>query len=342
MKAYSIIVIYLFILSSYGQAQNNTTKFQDKKGKFKISFPAKPKITTQTSETEYGNTTIYSFKAEPKNDNNLSYEVYYLDYPQSFVDTLSTEGTYALFNGSQKTNINDDNIRSVGVFNRNVLGYVGREYRWQDVKTNKLSRILFYMVNNRMYILTVNTEKENNFNVSINQFFESFELIDTKPNPKKQVASGKKEKIYKIKFPKAPETQAMQTPTEYGNAKIIAELYKSQFQNDDNLIYMVTALEYPKDITKMSGFNLDNYYSNVIKGASANRQSTVISKKKISKNGVTGIEVQESFQGGRLIIKYRTFLKGNIQIGIQVMTIPRNNGNKSMNDFFDSFEFIDK
>ena len=342
MKAYSIIVIYLFVLFSCVQAQNNTTKFQDKKGKFKISFPSKPKITTQSGETQYGDIITYSFKAEPKNDDNLSYEVHYLDYPKGFVDTLSTEGIYALFNGSQTTNIISDDIQSIGVFNKNLLGYVGREFRWQDVTTNKLSRVRFYLVNNRMYILAVNTKKEKNFNVSINQFFESFELVDTKPNSKKQAVSRKKEKVYKIKFPKATEIREMETPTEYGNAKLIGELYQPKLKDDDNLMYMVLVLEYPEDITKTSNFDLDNYYSNAIKTALANRQTTLISKKKVSKNGVLGIEVKESFRGGQIMIKYVTFLKGNLQIGIQVMTTSENYGNKSMNDFFDSFEFIDE
>ncbi len=322
--------------------QNNTNKFQDKKGKFKIFFPAKPKITKQSGETEYGKITIYSFKSEPENDDNLSYEVSYLDYPESFADTLSIKSVYALFNGSQTTNITSDNIQLIGTFNHDILGYIGREFRWQDIETNEFFRVRFYMIKNRMYILAVNTKEENNFNVSINQFFESFELINTKPNPKEELLSKINEKIYSVKFPKAPEVREMEMPTEYGNAKIIAEAYQPKLNNDDNLIYMVTTLEYPEDITKTDNFNLDNYYSNVIQTALTGRQSSLISQKKILKNGIAGIEVKESFKGGQIVIKQRTFLKGNLQIGIQVMTVSKNDKNESMNNFFDSFEFIDK
>jgi len=342
IKTYSLFVVWLVILTSCSQAQNKKIAFKDEKGKFKISFPIEPEITEQSGVTEYGEITTYSFKAEPKGDDNLSYEVHYLDYPTEFTDTLSTESVYALFNGSQTSNMNSDNIQLIGTFNHNILGYIGREFRWQDIKTNKFSRVRFYMVNNRMYILAVNTKEENNFNVSINQFFESFELIDTKPNPNEQIASEKVDKAFKIKFPKETEIREMETPTEYGNAKIVAELYQPKLVNDDNLIYMVTTLKYPEDITLTDNFDLDDYYSNVIQTALNGRQSTLISQKEVSENGISGIEVKESFKGGQIVIKQRTFLKGDLQIGIQVMTIPNNDDNESMNSFFDSFEFIKK
>jgi hypothetical protein len=342
IKTYSLFVIWLVLLTSCGQAQKGKIDFMNAKGKFKISFPIEPEITEQSGVTEYGEIMTYSFKAEPKGDDNLSYEVHYLDYPKEFTDTLSTESVYALFNGSQTSNINSDNVQLIGTFNHDILGYIGREFRWQDIKTNKFSRVRFYMVNNRMYILAVNTKEENNFNVSINQFFESFEFIDTKPNPIEQIASEKVDKVFKIKFPKETEIREMETPTEYGNAKIVAELYQPKLVNDDNLIYMVTTLKYPEDITLPENFDLGDYYSNVVQTALNGRQSTLISQNRISKNGISGIEVKESFKGGQIVIKQRTFLKGNLQIGIQVMTIPNNDDNESMNDFFDSFEFIEK
>ena len=342
IKTYSLFVVWLVLLTSCSQAPKGKIDFKDEKGKFKISFPIEPEITEQSGVTEYGEITTYSFKAEPKDDDNLSYEVHYLDYPKEFTDTLSTESIYALFNGSQTSNINSDNVQLIGTFNHNILGYTGREFRWQDFKTNKFSRVRFYMVNSRMYLLAVNTKEENNFNVSINQFFESFELIDTKPNPNEQTVSETVDKIFRIKFPKETEIREMETPTEYGNAKIVAEGYQPKLINDDNLIYMVTILEYPEDITLRDNFDLDDYYSNAVQTALNGRQSTLISQKRISQNGISGIEVKENFKGGQIVIKQRTFLKGNLQIGIQVMTIPKNDDNESMNSFFDSFEFIEK
>lgn len=340
MKNFSMITICFFLLISCEQPQKDVVKFQDKNGRFKISFSVKPTITEQSGETVYGKTTTYSFKAEPKNDDNISYEIHYVDYPESFADTLSIESIYAVFNGSQTTNMNSDDIELIGNFNHNILGYIGREFRWKYVNLQKLSRVRFYMVNNRMYILSVNTKEENNFNLGINQFFESFELINTAPNAKEQVLSKKSEKIYKIKFPQSTEVREVETQTEYGNAKVIAELYQPNTEDDDNVIYMSSSLEYPKDITQMDNFNLKEYYTNFIAAAMNARQSTLISQKEISKDDIVGVEVKESFQEGQIFVKQQMFLKGNTLISIQVMTAPYRYGNKSMNTFFDSFEFI--
>jgi len=340
IKTYSLFVVWLVLFTSCSQAQNEKIDFKDEKGKFKISFPIEPETTEQTGITEYGEITTYSFKAEPKGNDNVSYEVHYLDYPKEFTDTLSTESVYALFNDSQTSNINSDNVQLIGTFNHYILGYIGRELRWQNVQTNKFSRVRSYMVDNRIYILAVNTKKDNNFNVSINQFFESFELFDTKPNPNEQKVSEKVDKIFIIKFPKETEIREIETPTDYGDAKIVAEIYQPNLINDDNLSYTVVIVKYPEDITLTDNFDLDDYYSNGVQTSLTATQSSLISQNKILKNGIHGIEVKESLKEGQIVIKSRTFLKGNIQIEIKVMTIPKNDENESMNDFFDSFEFI--
>lgn len=342
IKTYSLFVVWLVFLTSFSYAQNSKIDFINEKGKFKISFTVEPEQTEESIVTEYGKTTLYSFKTKPKNDYNLSYEVHYIDYPKEFIDTLNTENIYALFNGSQMSTINSNNVQLIGILNHDILGYTGREFRWQDIKTKMFSRVRFYMVSNRMYILIVKTQKENNFNVNINQFFDSFELIDTKPNFNKQRVFKKTDKIFKIKFPEKSQIREIETLSEYGKAKIVVESYQPKSNNDDNLIYAVSILEYPEDITLIDNFDLDDYYSNVVQTALKGRQSTLISQNRISKNGISGIEVKESFKEGQIFIKQRTFLKGNLQIGIQVMTISNKADNKSMNDFFDSFEFIEK
>lgn len=342
MKIHILLLFFLGLLSSCAQTQKENINYENNKGRFKISFPVDPEITNESRITQYGKITKYSYIAKPNDDDNLSYEVYYLDYPNTIADTLSKKGIYSLFENSQKSFIKSDKVQSVGTSNHEILGYTGREYRWLDNETNILSRVRFYMVKNRMYILIVRTKQENNFNKKINQFFDSFEITDTEPNHIKEVEPKKNKKVFKINFPsKDTETREMEAPTEYGEANAIIEGYQPKLQNDDNIIYLVSTLEYPEDITQKDDFDINKYYSDVIQTATNNRQSKLISQKEIMKNGVAGIEFKESFKGGQVIIKQRTFLKGNLQISIQVMTIPKNDENKSMNDFFNSFEFLD-
>lgn len=67
------------------------------------------------------------------------------------------------------------------------------------------------------------------------------------------------------------------------------------------------------------------------------RQSSLISKKDITYNGIKGIE---SFKGGEILILNRTFLYKDKQIGLQVMTIPKNEDNSSMLRFMNSLEIM--
>lgn len=340
MKIHSILISCFFITISSTYAQDKASKFHDEKGNFKILFPKSPEITKKTGDTDSGKITITSFNTEYKNGDNLSYNVSYIDYPKSFTDTLSVKNIYGLFNGAQTTNINSESIQLLGTFNLDILGHVGREFRWKDIDNKIMFRARFYLVDNRMYILSVRTQEKNNFNVGINQFLESFELIGVKPKVINQKEVIKSQKIYKIKFPMKAEKREMETSTEYGKSNIYIELYQPKLKNDDNLIYMISVMEYPKDITKTSGFKLDEYYSNVIKKALLGRQSKLISEKKVFIAGNEGIEVKESFKGGLIVIKQKTFIKQNLQISLQVMTIPSNDENDSMNNFFKSFKLL--
>ncbi|MEQ9426883.1 MAG: hypothetical protein RJQ09_20840 [Cyclobacteriaceae bacterium] len=324
------------------QSQGQSSKFESTEGKFKISFPTDPERNIQIGETEYGEITIISFICKPSNDDNLQYSVNYLDYPESVIDTLADSNIYSLFDGSQITNFNTSSTELLGVFNEDVLGYKGREYRWQDYNSKTFSRNRFFLVGYRMYIISVTTDIDNNFNTGISNFLNSFELIQTDSNLKKGNAkknSSSDLNSYKISFPKQTKTRDMETPTDYGTANMKMIGCQPKLQNDDNYGYILKIIEYSKDITKTKKFSLNSYYDNVINFELKSRQSTIISREIITKNGVIGIEVIESFKNGEILIKYQNFLKENKEYSIMVMTIPSNDNNKAMNDFFDSFEF---
>lgn len=342
MKVYLSLFICIFILFSCNQTKKEVDKFEDKKGKFKVAFPTKPILKKEPFTTLDGEITKYIFVSEPKLNNNISYSVSYLDYSKEFTQTLSKENTYNLFTTFNSANVGSKKIELIGLLNHKILGYTGREFRFKNTQTGVFSRTRFYLVDNRVYILTVTTKKDKNFNLGINEFFNSFELSDTQPNPKAELQTESSEKIYTINFTKPTEIREVEAITEYGNAKIISEGYHPKMQNDENITYTVTTLTYAQDITQNDDFDLEEYYSKVVKASLKAKQATLISKKKISVNGINGIETKEDFKTGQMIIKQRQFLKGNVLIGVQVITIPTKDENESMNNFLNSFKFIEK
>ncbi|WP_338815777.1 hypothetical protein V9L05_22515 (plasmid) [Bernardetia sp. Wsw4-3y2] len=342
MKVYLNLLVCIFVLFSCNQVKKGVNKFEDKKGRFKISFPTKPTLKEEPFTTLEGETTQYVFISEPKLDDNISYSVSYIDYPKEFTDIISTENTYNFFATFNSMALNSKKVELIGLLNQKVLGYTGREFRFKDIQTGMFSRTRMYLVDNRVYILTINTKEEKNFNLGINAFFDSFELINTQPNPKAEVQTENAEKIYTIKFNNPTEIKETEAVTEYGDVRIVLEGYQPKLENDENIAYMVSTLTYSQDITQNVGFDLDEYYLSIIRAGLNGRQSTLISKKEISVSGISGIETKESLKEGKMMIKQRILLKGKSQIAIQVVTIPLKDENESMNEFLNSFKFIEK
>ena len=339
-----LFCLLLCLVSISACTQKSSAPFSDEAGKFQVDFPVKPEKEAQTVTTEFGLVSTVLYKAEPgRSDNNTAYEAGYVDYPEGYADTLSIENTPGFFASAQTTNLTTPEIELISTYNLQLLGYPGMEFRWKDTRTKKMFRIRFYLVNNRMYTLSVYTKEKDDFNLDINKFFESFKLLDTEPNPDMVAApSTEVDKVYTVNFPKATEVRKTQVPTTYGNANVAMEMFQPKMKGDDNFAYAILQLSYSKDITQEADFDLEAHFDEVIATALNGRQSTLISRKSISQNGVKGVEFLESFRGGQIWIKNRIFLLKDQQISAQVMTIPENKDNKAINTFLNSLKFIKK
>jgi hypothetical protein len=343
MKKYSALLLCLLLFISCGKEQQKEAKFQDEKGRFKVDFPTKPEIMQGTNHSFTNKIVIHSFKSTPKNDVNKSYELYYIDFPKSFTDTLSIERTYDFFNDFQMENIISKATESMGVLNIKILGYTGREFSWHNTETKMISKVHSYLVKNRVYVLTVTANEENRFNKAAQEFLESFELVNTEPFNASTAVVEKKAKTFTVTFPGPTEKRETEAPTNYGNGKIIAEAYQAKVKNAENVVLSVITLEYPDDITKTDDFNLENFYDELVETSLNNKQSKLISREEISKNGIKGIKTKEQLNvgGGTIILTQWAFLKRNILYSIQVGTTPENDKNAAMLAFYDSFEFVE-
>ena len=333
-------VLMCFLAFSCGFTQEKSQKFVSEKGKFKVDFPSTPKLSTNKITDNYGERMVYSYLSTPENDSNRSYEVRYIDFSQEALVDFEGNLIFDLFLSFAK-NGQGSSLETMGTLNKKIIGYTGREYRWQDSNSGQLSRMLFYMVRNRMYQLTVVTDEENNHNIYVDQFFDSFELIETKAKPEyegqlRQGIDGVKSFV--IDFPHPTEEREMETLTEYGNTKIFIKGSQHTPGDTENIGYTVTTMRYPKDITENDNFDLKKHYAELIQNGLRNRQSKLISQKEIELDGIRGIETKESFRDGQIIITQQSFLKGDTQILVNVMTIPKNDDNMVMKAFFKSLK----
>jgi len=221
MKKYILLSIGLFLLLSCGT--DGTKKYSDNTGRFAATFPEAPETFQDTIFTKIGDLIFYQFQTAPENDDNLLYSIGYVDYPVSFVDGATKKQQYNLFLYFQKSLLDDPSITSTGILNVSILGYLGRQFKWNNTSTNELIKNRLYLVNNRLYILTVKTPLANNFNKKIDAFFDSFELINTDPNPNAQEINVEKSS-FTIDFPGPTEIQKQESTHE--NTAILVSLLK--------------------------------------------------------------------------------------------------------------------
>lgn len=348
MRINSCILIFLSFLYTqvFSQALSHQPKekYQNEAGRFKVAFPSPPEISNKKVNTDLGELVFHVFRLEPETDDNEKYEVSYMDYPEGFADSLSILDIYEVFNASQSSLASSPDIQALGTFDLFLMGYPGREYRWQFTKENYFRRLRFFMVKDRLYLLSVKTAPDNNFNKSINQFFNSFELINT---PKKEGAAplGDKElgnTFFSIEYPGPTESREIQTTTEYGQTKLIFEGYQPNPGDEPNLAYFTALMRYPMDITKTEGFDLESYYENVTANSLKATQSILINSKEIMLEGVKGVETKQNFKEGQIIITTRIFLIRDHQISLQVMSLRGQDGNEKMMKFIDSLKLLKK
>jgi hypothetical protein len=333
MKKFALLCSCLLLLLSCG---DGNTKFKDSLGRFTVAFPETPETFQDTISAPIGDLILYRFEVTLKNDDNLEYSVNYMDYPTSFVEGISKKDQYNLFLYSQESLINDPSITSTGILNLNILGYLGRQFKWNDSSTDELLKNQVYLVNNRLYILSVKTPLANNFNKKIDEFLESFELIDTDPNPNAEEVAEVKSR-FTIDFPGPTETQELQsTHEEYGDLNSIFEVYQPKLKNDENVLYGLGTIAYTKDLTQMENFDLDVFYEKAIQSTLNSRQTTLISKKNITQNGLKGVETKESFRQGMAVITQRMFLDKDVMTSVQVISQPNNDDNEALRTFFNS------
>ena len=341
LRTYVFLVTSLFysqLLSQALQQEPAEVKYRNEEGRFEVYFPSEPSLYSQKGESEVGELEFHLFIVEPQGDDNINYSVSYIDYPRGFTDTLSREELFEVLDKSLEDLIKNQQVSAIGTFNHYLIGYPGREYRLHYTKDNYFSRFRLYIVKDRLYILQVQTAPTNNFNKAINQFFNSFQLINTPANDIEAPLNGKElnRSFFTIEFPGPTEVREIQSPSEYGLTKSVFEYHEPKTEADGNLGYFSGLIQYPSDITEAEDFDLETFYDTTTSNALQATQSSLIYSKEIEHNGIKGVENKQKFKGGQIIITTRIFLVRDHLISLQLMTLPQNDGNDAMVKFFDS------
>jgi hypothetical protein len=139
---------------SCGNSQKIDTKYTNEKGRFKVAFLEIPKETEELLDVDGGKIKRYLFSIYPKNNNNLAYQLSYLDLPKKITDTLKNADIYLLLDDLRLSVLDNFQYRNLHIFNIELLGYLGREYHMQRDDTQDFFKVRAYLVGNSLYFIS--------------------------------------------------------------------------------------------------------------------------------------------------------------------------------------------
>lgn len=159
-------------------AQSIWKQFSSQEGGFSVLMPGKPTEVKQTVKAKSGAIEIHMFTVERQQD-AVKYVVGYADYPDSYIQILNRNNLVekALDNGR---NTALKNARGTLLSEQKIsLGSnSGREINYNK-PGNKFVKHRIYLVNKRLYQVSVETtkEKQKYLTKSMTGFFNSFVLL---------------------------------------------------------------------------------------------------------------------------------------------------------------------
>lgn len=144
---------------------------------------------------------------------------------------------------------------------------------------------------------------------------------------------------FKVFFPKKPEEQTQTVNTAVGKLKIDSYMYQvPDDKKDDNIMYMLAETTYPDTAINSDKKNLiDKFFRGSIDGAVNNVHGKLLTETIIQLNDYPGRKVRIDFKDGLAVITMCSYLVKNKLYITETMTETKNDFNKSIDKFLNSF-----
>lgn len=139
-------------------------------GIFSILMPGVPNTRTQMLNTPMGDIdahwVVFTWQ-------DSVYAVIYVDYPESFVQQIGSDGIF--------DNMRDGFKSQFALLDELVISldkYTGRELRVKSIDEANSMRLRLFLIENRLYQVTIASPGEEAFSKDMDQFFDSFKLLN--------------------------------------------------------------------------------------------------------------------------------------------------------------------
>lgn len=343
-KNYLLTILVIILFSTFTCAQSDWIEYNDKEHNFKINFKQKPVTSIDSSVFNDYPLNTYYWEVEPEDSTheNSYYSISLVSYPSDFIHSDSAFNVVEGFINSTQNSILEDetfSLLSSSLLEKN--GYPGKSFKWKNDSNGIFFEYEVYLIENKLFQLSVVSREGKNHNIFIEQFFKSFELINIKKGSF-SIPDISNERTYYIEFPENPTVENRIVDSEHGKLSLEIQSYEPK-GNNDNMVYVALETKYPiKVIDQDDTYSLNTFYKNSIDGSLNSVSGQLISINDIYYNGKLGKEFRCYFSEGKALMVYRLFYINESFYTYGIITLPNKDKNKAMNKFFGSFKIIKK
>ncbi|OFX87423.1 MAG: hypothetical protein A2W99_07215 [Bacteroidetes bacterium GWF2_33_16] len=343
MKKINLLTMGLLLSSLVSIAQINWKIYDYSSLNFKIGFYNEPNLSIDSSFLN--DSPLISYLLETNIEDSLHENNYYsvslVTYPTDFIHSDSSLSTVEGFINSTQNSILDDEIYTL--LSSTLIekdGFPGKSFKWKNNSSNIFFEFQVYLVENKLFQLSVVSREGKNHNTFINKYFDSFELINITKGDF-SIPKYISKRTLSITFPGVPTANNNIVDSEYGKLSLDIQIYEPNTE-DKNMVYVAMETKYPYAIfDKNDTSALNEFYRKSIDGSTNSVNGQLASINDIYYDGNLGKEFRCYFSGGNALMVYRLFYIGGIFYNFGVITLPETDKNKAMNDFFDSFGIIE-
>lgn len=178
-------MIQIFLILLLSGLQPDTVLYLAEDGSFSIVSPGPFTEKYQELSTDIGDIEVFTLlcQTDLKDNPNFLYLINYYDYPPGFRDQEASDSEADFINNLFDESI-DESVTSLG----GKLLY-STDIKLQDQHDGRLNRVSYnngdsivkskmFLVDNRFYFIQVYTTKDNSLNILMDEFLDSFKVLD--------------------------------------------------------------------------------------------------------------------------------------------------------------------
>jgi len=178
-------MLKIFLILLLSGIQPDTISYVAEDGSFSILSPGPFTEKYQELSTDIGDIEVFTLlcQTDLEDNPNFLYLINYYDYPPGFQDQEDGESEEDFINNLFDESI-DQSVTSLGgklLYSTNIRlqdNYDGRLNRVSYNDGDSIVKSKMFLVGNRFYFIQVYTTKDNSLNQLMDDFLDSFEVLD--------------------------------------------------------------------------------------------------------------------------------------------------------------------